>query len=128
MESSIFLARLIGPILVVIGVGMLAQPQGYRAVAEEFLASPALIYIAGLLAFVPGLAIVLTHNVWTSDWRLIITLLGWLATFGGIFRLLMPAQVRRIGTAMLARPGWLRGGAVAVVALGAVLSFFGYLA
>jgi uncharacterized protein YjeT (DUF2065 family) len=127
MESSIFLAQLIGPIFVVAGVGMLAQPQGYRAVAEDFLASPALIYIAGLLKFVPGLAIVLTHNVWTFDWRLIITLLGWLATVGGIFRLLMPAQVRRIGTAMLARRGWLRGSGVAVVALGAVLSFFGYL-
>jgi len=128
MESSIFLAQLIGPILIVLGVGMLAQPQGYRAVAEEFLASPALIYIAGLLALVPGLAIVLTHNVWPFDWRLIITLLGWLATIGGIFRLLMPAQVRRIGTAALARRGWLRGSGVVVVALGAVLAFFGYFA
>jgi hypothetical protein len=29
---------------------------------------------------------------------------------------------------MLARSGWLRGGGLVVVALGAVLSFFGYLA
>ena len=128
MESSIFLAQLIGPILVVLGAGMLVQPQAYRAVAEEFLASPALIYIAGLLAFVPGLAIVLTHNVWAFDWRLIITLLGWLATIGGVFRLLMPAQVRRIGTAVLARRGWLRGSGMVMLALGAVLAFLGYFA
>ena len=33
-----------------------------------------------------GLAIVLVHNVWTFDWRVIITILGWLAVLGGIFR------------------------------------------
>jgi uncharacterized protein YjeT (DUF2065 family) len=128
MQTSIFLAQLIGPIFVVLGVGMLAQPTGYRAMAEEFLASPALIYLSGLLVLVPGLAIVLTHNVWSFDWRLIVTLLGWLATISGIFRLLMPGQVRRFGTAALARRGWLRGSGVVMVALGAVLSSFGYLA
>jgi hypothetical protein len=127
MQTSAFLAQLIGPLLLVMGVGMAANADSYRTMAQEFLASRALIYIAGLLAFVPGLAIVLVHNVWAFDWRVIITLLGWLAVIGGIFRLVAPAQVQAMGSAMLAREGWLMGGGIAVGALGAVLTIMGYL-
>ena len=44
MSTSVFLAKLIGPILIVIGVGMLVNARVYRALAEEFLRSHALIY------------------------------------------------------------------------------------
>lgn len=126
MQTSLFLARLIGPLLIVIGAGLLASPRDYRRMAEQFLASRALIYVAGLLAFVPGLAIVLTHNVWAPDWRVIITIFGWLGLIGGAFRLLLPRQVVAIGSAMLRREHWMRGGGLAVVAFGVVLAFFGY--
>ena len=62
MQTSAFLAQLIGPLLLVMGVAMVANADSYRSMAREFLASRALIYIAGLLAFVPGLAIVLVHT------------------------------------------------------------------
>jgi hypothetical protein len=126
METSLFLARLIGPSAILIGAGILIAPRDYRRVGEEFLASRALIYVAGLLAFVPGLAIVLSHNIWTADWRLIITLFGWLATLGGAFRILFPQQVVAIGSRMLASENYLRGGGIAVVALGAALTWFGF--
>ena len=126
IQTSVFLAQLIGPLLLVMGAGMVANRDSYRTMAGEFLASRALIYVAGLLAFVPGLAIVLVHNVWAFDWRLIITLLGWLSVIGGIFRLTWPQQVTAVGSAMLARPGYLTGSGLAVLALGAVLAFFGY--
>jgi uncharacterized protein YjeT (DUF2065 family) len=128
MEASIFLARLLGLLFVVMGVGMVAGTQSYREMAEEFLKSRALIYIAGLLAFLPGAAIVLTHNVWSGDWRVIITIFGWLGLIGGTFRLLFPGQVRAIGSAMLKRTEWLRGGGIVVTALGAILCYFGLLA
>lgn len=126
MQTSVFLAQLIGPLFLVMGLGMLINGEGYRGMAQEFLASRALIYIAGIMAFVPGLAIVLLHNVWVFDWRLIITLLGWLSLIGGVFRLLFPRQVTTIGTAMLARGNFLMGGGIAVLALGAILTVIGH--
>ncbi len=126
MQTSVFLAQLIGPLFLVMGLGMLINAEGYRGMAHEFLASRALIYIAGLMAFVPGLAIVLLHNVWAFDWRLIITLLGWLSLIGGVFRLLFPRQVTAIGTTMLARRNFLMGGGIAALALGAILTIIGY--
>jgi hypothetical protein len=127
MQTSTFLAQLIGPVLLVMGVGMVANRQGFRTMAEEFLASRALIFLAGLLALVPGLAIVLAHNVWAFDWRLIITLLGWLGVIGGVFRILFPQQVTAVGSAMLARGHALTAGGAAMLLIGAILTLVGYL-
>jgi uncharacterized protein YjeT (DUF2065 family) len=128
MDTSIFLARMLGLFFLVMGVGIVAGMQNYRAMAEEFLKSRALIYIAGLLAFLPGLAIVLTHNLWVGDWRVIITIFGWLGLIGGAFRLLFPTQVREIGGAMLQNGQALRIAGVVIVVIGAVLAYFGFLA
>lgn len=40
MQTSRVLAQLIGPTLLVIGLGMLANREGYRAMAREFPRSP----------------------------------------------------------------------------------------
>ena len=126
MQRSIYLARLIGPVFIVIGIGMLVNAATYRALAYEFLHSYALIYISGLFALVVGLALVLAHNVWVAGWPVIITVLGWLGIIGGIVRILAPQQVSAIGTGMISHPALPIIGGVAVIAIGAVLSYFGY--
>ena len=126
VQTSLYLAKLIGPTLIVIGIGMLINRDGYRAMAREFLSSRALIYLAGLFAFVPGLAVVLAHNVWAADWRILITLLGWLAVIGGIFRILFPQEVTRLGTRMIGNPNTMLIGGVVMLILGAILCFYGY--
>ena len=126
MQTSIFLARLIGPVFLVIGLGMLLNSDGYRATAKEFLKSRALIYLAGLLALVPGVAVVLTHNVWVFDWRLIITLFGWLLAAGGVFRILFPQQVMKIGKQLAGNDNYMLGASLVVVALSVVLIYYGF--
>ena len=126
MQTSIFLARLIGPVFLVIGLGMLLNSDGYRATAKEFLKSRALIYLAGLLALVPGVAVVLTHNVWVFDWRLIITLFGWLLAAGGVFRILFPQQVMKIGKQLAGNDNYMLGASLVVVVLSVVLIYYGF--
>ena len=126
-STSIFLAKLIGPVAVVIGIGVLINRDTYRKLSEEFLASYALIYLAGILAMTAGVAIVLNHNLWVADWRVIITLLGWLATLGGVMRIVFPQRVEHVGRWFLARPTALCIGAAVWIAIGVVLSLFGYL-
>jgi hypothetical protein len=127
MAHSIFLARLIGPILIAIGAGMLANPRGYHAVVDEFVRGEALIFLSGLLSITAGLAVVLTHNVWAADWRILITVLGWLAFIGGAVRIIVPQFTQRTARAIYAQSYTLPVGGIVTIALGAVLSFFGYL-
>jgi hypothetical protein len=127
MPTSLFLAKLIGPIAFVAAIALFANAASYRAMAQEFLRSPALIYLSGLLTMTAGLAIVLYHNVWAWDWRVIITLFGWAGTIGGAARIALPTQVKSVGEAMLAKPMAMTLGGIAWLAFGAVLCFFGYV-
>jgi len=126
MPTSIFLAKLIGPLFLAIGVGLVGNAAVYRKFAEEALASLALIYLTGLLAMTAGVAIVLSHNVWTLDWRVLITLLGWLAAIGGALRIVMPQGTQKFGRRILKHPHGMTIAAVIWLAVGAVLCFFGY--
>jgi hypothetical protein len=126
MQRSIYLAKLIGPIFVVIGVGMLLNTHLYLVMAEQGLRSYVLIYLSGILTLTAGLALVLAHNVWEADWRLIITLLGWLGVIGGTFRILWPQEVVEVGRAVIAHSEALMFGGFFVLVLGGVLSYYSY--
>src|SRR5262249_61286516 len=88
LRISVFLARLLGPVCVAIAIGVLVNGAAYRALAQEFLDSTALIYVTGLLAMTAGVAILLNHNAWVADWRFLITLFGWLAALDGAPRII----------------------------------------
>jgi hypothetical protein len=126
MQRSIYLAKLLGPVGIAIGVGMLLNAGVFRVLAEQFLASYALIFLSGILTLTVGIALVLAHNVWEGDWRLIITLIGWLAVIGGAFRIIWPQEVADIGSAVIGHGEAFMVGGFVVLVLGCVLSYFGY--
>jgi len=127
MQTSIFLARLLGPIILVLGLALAINRRSYTAMAAEFVRSRPLVYLAGAAALTAGLAIVLNHNVWAADWRVLITLGGWIATLAGVSRLLFPDSVKRIGRDMFTseKPIFVTG--IVWIVLGAILCFAGYL-
>jgi hypothetical protein len=128
MPTSIFLARLMGPMGVAIGAGLLINPRIYRRVAEEFLESQALIYFSGLIAGSAGLAVVVTHNVWSADWRIVVTLLGWIAFLTAAMRIVAPTISEPIGRFIFERPRIHTVAGAITLALGLVLSYAGFIA
>ena len=127
MQTSIFLARLLGPLLLVPGIGILVNPAAFRAMAGEVVRSVTLMYLFGLVDLAGGLAIVLTHNVWIASWRLLITLIGWILLIRGAVRVVVPRTVmehaqKLVGNGQIYPP---MGGVLVV--LGLVLCHFGYV-
>jgi hypothetical protein len=128
METSLFLARLLGPILLTVSAALLINPVNMRAMATDFLEHRGLIFLAGILTLLGGLAIVLSHNVWEFGWPVLITIFGWLSVIGGVFRVVFPDSVKSIGQSMLEKPGILTGVAVVEGLIGAWLCYFGFMA
>jgi uncharacterized membrane protein HdeD (DUF308 family) len=127
MDTSLFLARLLGPMLLVIGAGVLINRENFRAMAKELTASRELMFLVGVLTLLAGLAIVTTHNVW-NGWPVIITILGWLLAIGGALRILVPDTMRSLQGSALDKPAMpLVGGAVQAL-IGAWLCYVGWLA
>jgi uncharacterized membrane protein len=127
MPTSVYLAKLIGPIMLAVGIGIFANGKVYRALAEEALGSRALIYISGVLAMTAGMALVLAHNTWVANWPVLITILGWLAVIGGAIRIICPQGTEKMGRAVLKSPTGLPLAGGVWVVLGLILCFFGYV-
>jgi hypothetical protein len=130
MNTSRSLARLMGPILLVIGIGMafglMMEGAGYSSVLKEFIANRALIFLTGVLALLAGVAIVHVHNVWVSDWRVIVTVLGWLLVLRGVMLLVFPLTVQVFGDRVAASEAGVTAGAALTFVLGAILCVMGY--
>src|SRR5262249_18009083 len=119
--------KLIGPILLISGIAMLINRKSFDALANEILRSDLLIFVFGAIDLGLGLALVLTHNLWVGDWRIIITLLGWLMIVRGAARMLIPEQVKEFGKKLVKNQNAMTGSFAVVLVLGLVLSFFGYV-
>jgi hypothetical protein len=128
VNTSIFLAQLIGPLALALGLGALFNREAVRAILNEFIGNRAVLFLAGLITFPAGLAIVLTHNVWVRDWPVIITIVGWLTAFSGAIRIVAPEGAINYGRRAYERPGGALFGAIVWLALGVILCFFGYVA
>jgi uncharacterized membrane protein len=126
MQTSLFLAKLIGPVMIVIGLAVIINHEEFRKLAQEFLSSRALMFLSGFVILPAGIAILIVHNIWRLDWRVIVTLIGWLLAVSGAVRMLAPKFVTERGNAMLRHPQTLLIAGVAWAAIGFVLFFFGY--
>jgi hypothetical protein len=123
---SLFLARLIGPLFVVVAIGVLTNGAAYRSVSAELARSTALIYLSGLLAMAAGVAILLHHNVWAADWRVLITLFGWIAALGGAQRIIWPQGTEGAVRWSADNPTIFIIAGIIWLIIGGVLCFYGY--
>ena len=128
MHQSLTIARLVGPVLSAIGIGMLVNQDVYRQMAGQFLAGYPYIYFSGILALVAGLYILNVHNVWTRDWRCLITAIGWFITCVGVFRLLAPQVTVFVAGTIVATSGFFIGAGIVLLGLGGFITFKGYVA
>ena len=124
---SVWIAKLLGPVILSASIPMVLDPAGLHEMAKRFLADRPLVFVSGVLALTAGLAIVNTHNLWVWDWRLIITIFGWALVIGGFVRITAPGAVDRIGGTMLEHQSWTRMIGILWALLGCYLTIKGYV-
>ncbi len=95
MENSLLLAKFIGPYVILIGTGLLLNQKTFRQIMQDFPKNHSLVFVTGMITFVAGLSIVLFHNIWVKDWRLAITLFGWVALIKGAWLVLLPETLSK---------------------------------
>jgi len=122
---SIFLAQLWSVYLLVVGVAIMMNFKNFLRAAQEIVDSAALMLVTGAVTLILGLIMVMVHNVWVLDWRLLITLLAWLTLAKGIIRLIFPGISEKI-IKWMTNPKALRIAAGFSMVLGLYLSYIAY--
>ena len=126
MENSIFLAKILGPYVIIVALAFLFNLKAYQKVLEDFCKNSALVYLGGIYAFLFGLLVVLFHNVWVAGWQVIITIFGWVGIIKGVWLIVFPNTVAKFTQAYQKKTALLTISLVIVLVLGIFLTVKGY--
>jgi hypothetical protein len=123
MNIANTLAMLMGSALVIVGITLFNKSY-FAAVMTDLANSKGLLWVTGLITFVMGMVIVTLYNVWSADWRVLITLLGWLTVIKGAVITLFPSSMMLFYRRFLSNHLMTYSGVYALV-LGGLLLFLG---
>ncbi len=126
MYTSVALAKIIGPLFLIIGLGVLINLKTYRKMIDEFIKSPALVYYGSFLSLAFGLIIIQFHNIWALNWAVIITIFGWLGLLKGIALIMFPKSMLKITEPYVKSKNSLKIRLIVVIILGLVLTWMGF--
>ena len=125
MELSLFLAKLFGIYLLIMGVLWAVRGDVISEVIEELFASRPMLCLSGLLALTVGIAMAIGHSIWELNWRGLITLIGYLSIAKGIARIGFPELPRKAaGFLLKGTTSWIWISLVLI--LGAYLTWVGF--
>lgn len=93
MDISIFLARFWGSLFIILGLSTVGAKFLGRVI--EYTEDRTITVSTGYITFLLGLATVVAHNYWVSDWRLGVTLLGWTTLLKGIEKIAFPDRINK---------------------------------
>ncbi|MCK5401427.1 MAG: hypothetical protein KAJ28_07300 [Flavobacteriaceae bacterium] len=91
MEISLFLAKFWGWYLIIFFVILSFNPKRIKQIFED-LKDEKFLIIVSFVTIIVGLLNILFHNIWELNWKLIITLIGWVALFFGLFLFIFPKR------------------------------------
>jgi hypothetical protein len=123
-----FCARVIGPLMLIIGAIVLARFDELLLMAPRVLHDAPLSFITGMFTLIVGLILFAAHHHWSGVTAIIVSLMGVLTIVRGVILMTAPGLAADVAMNMMqAGPGaWIAGG-VAIL-IGLWLTYAGWLA
>jgi hypothetical protein len=125
MDISHFLAKVIGSYMLIVAALWLIRRDQFGITVRNVIGSGSTYSLTAIIGIIFGLIIVISHPIWTFDWRVLITLIGYLAIIQGVTRLAFPEKTQKNLIDMAVNGYWFWMGLLVV--LGGILAYNGFL-
>lgn len=126
METSIFLAKVMGFYLIIKLITVWKNYDRLFSIIQGYKNSDALRLSFGLMTAILGLLVVLFHNVWAWDFRIIITILGWSILIKGWLISFSPAYLDKTSSWFMSGKGTFYLMSILSITLATFLLYKGY--
>lgn len=123
MDNTIFLAQFWGWLLIIFCSIFLLRRKALFEEIFELSSDKGFTVLSGYIALVLGLVSILFHNVWSGDWRVLITIIGWISLVKGILRIGFPKFVEKTVAIFRTKVGLMQTMLVAMFIIGAWLIY-----
>lgn len=97
METTIFLAKLWGPAILAVGLGVFVSRSYYIKIYRDLEKDALAVLLFGMVAMTAGIAHILFHNVWGTFSQGFISFLGWGLFIKGTLFVVAPNFVDKAG-------------------------------
>lgn len=126
MALTIFLAKLFGLYAIIGGVVILIRESYFLPVLGAFVKERLLRLVIAILEVLGGLALVLTHNNWSSLAAGIITVFGWAMLLEGVFYMVASDDAIESLMKVFNNKTWYLFSGILSIAFGIYLTGFGF--
>ena len=126
MELTIYLSKVFGVALIVMGAATLVRRRYFVPVFGTFAAERLLRAIVGFMEMLAALFLLFAHNLWSPLPAAIVTLFGWVALIESITYLLLPDESVDGLLRVINKPAWYVGGGLVSILVGIYLAGFGF--
>lgn len=113
-EITIYLARFWGSLFMILGLSSVAA--GLLGRVIKYTEDKTITISTGYITFLLGLFTVVFHNLWVLDWRVTLTILGWITLFKGYTKIAFPEHVHKKAQ-MFKKMSWLWGLVIFLIGL-----------
>src|SRR3989344_2352791 len=127
MDTTIFLAKLWGPAILAVGLGIFISRNYYIKIYRDLEKDALAVLLFGMVVMTAGVAHILAHNVWGSFMEGLISFLGWSLLVKGTLFVVAPRLVDKSGDYLANKKLIPIAGLLTLVA-GIYLVWFGYFA
>jgi len=125
VDTSIVLARALGIVFLVGGLEALFNRKAMSRAIDGAIEHPVAFWVVGLINLLLGSFMVAVQEVWSADWRVVVTIIGWSALLKGAILWLFPDFSRTVYRTCN-RVGVLAFGGVVAILLGLFLCYAGF--
>jgi hypothetical protein len=112
--------------MIIISMTMLVNMPVFLTNISGILNNPSLMFTIGAFVTIFGILLVVSHNIWQWNWRLIITLIAWVILLKGVSIFLFPQFMDRISMRFIQDIHFAYAIAAFEMIMGLLLIYFGF--
>ncbi len=126
MNTSRFLSKVLGIYLIIISMMLFTNMHMNVSLIHALIGNAPLMYVTGFFTVILGLLMVVSHNIWEWNWRVIITIIAWIILLKGLSILFFPHMIDKTTMLFLRDIKLLYVSAGIDLILGVALTYFGF--
>jgi len=126
MGVSKFLSKVIGIYFIIVTIAMFVNMQQFITEVNSLINDAPLMFVTGFFTLIVGLLMVVSHNIWQWNWRVIITIISWLSLIKGASIIFYPQFIDKISMIFIQNFNIAYIAAGFDFAIGILLCYFGF--